>query len=808
MKISLKHQPGILSLPNDFATLDKITNDFFVYNIKYSINAGSAVKNEAYNVVITVSSAAPIKNTKSNFVTTNPNELINNILLKSAQSKDLIRTFADNVILTVKSDVSAKIPNDSLRMLNADSGNKSVGTKNEIRLAPVGDLNSKNISMPILQTSIAVPSALIVSQKEIQTSSHDLIFYDGMDPANIAIPTNFIISSKKIINGFSPNITTAKDQTKQSQSLINSVIKSGTSSKTTTQDSLVSKDMIPVIVKIPKTFIEVTKQINVPKKSILNEEFYLILDLRDKDDLTVETLNSVVAHGKNVSTIKIPVIPPAVLLTPSSKVGKTTLSIKQNDPYAIGVNIYRKTINKHQPQIDAFYSFIGNLSLTTKDGFKKFVVIHPNFNPTIFRVIPYNESNILSSEFTSLISQADNLPFNVKKSREEKIGFVSLFYQFREHGINIEVSNIPSGPILINILRADLTVYQKTPKLVGTILLNNAGITTKTIIDTAVVPGHVYEYTCKLLYKNGKIQSTATNLIVEYIQTTNNIINTELSIPTISNLESGLDVNFTIKSTLIDSKFDLIKKALTDQGLSVAFQDDIINNKEKLQNLFGYNIIRTNLTTGEIEDFGIMIDKTFSDINHGKLNAVSPLKSGFDYRYNIRTYFRSPETLFETYKKTITDQNNISYTMKPSKWLHPITLTKGNIGSKDSFKTNYAKNDFSHGLVGSNEFLNVSLANILPSILNSKASKLNEKLVSIQWKVQGEISKIDHFIIILEILGMRTIVGKCHNTFNGNTCQFIDSLDDGEHGALTYHIIPVFYDYSRGTELTTNQVVI
>ena len=55
---------------------------------------------------------------------------------------------------------------------------------------------------------------------------------------------------------------------------------------------------------------------------------------------------------------------------------------------------------------------------------------------------------------------------------------------------------------------------------------------------------------------------------------------------------------------------------------------------------------------------------------------------------------------------------------------------------------------------------------------------------------------------------MRTVVGKCHNISETNYFQFVDSLDDGEHGKLKYFIIPVYYDFSKGTEVSTNEVII
>jgi hypothetical protein len=100
------------------------------------------------------------------------------------------------------------------------------------------------------------------------------------------------------------------------------------------------------------------------------------------------------------------------------------------------------------------------------------------------------------------------------------------------------------------------------------------------------------------------------------------------------------------------------------------------------------------------------------------------------------------------------------------------------------------------------------LADIVPSVIEAKAQKFGLSSTLVQWRVQGNNQKIDHFIVILEALGMRSVVGKCHNISESNYFQFVDSLDNDEHGKLTYYIVPVFYDFTRGTEIATNEVIV
>ena len=137
-----------------------------------------------------------------------------------------------------------------------------------------------------------------------------------------------------------------------------------------------------------------------------------------------------------------------------------------------------------------------------------------------------------------------------------------------------------------------------------------------------------------------------------------------------------------------------------------------------------------------------------------------------------------------------------------------LRCTNGNLVSENSLRRNHAKTDFTFGTVVNVTDIDVSLSDVLPSLYDGKAKELGSDRVLVQWKVQGNVDKIDHFIVILETLGIRTIVGKSHNITNSNYFQFVDELTNEESGGLTYYIMPVYYDYSRGTELKTNQVVI
>ena len=76
------------------------------------------------------------------------------------------------------------------------------------------------------------------------------------------------------------------------------------------------------------------------------------------------------------------------------------------------------------------------------------------------------------------------------------------------------------------------------------------------------------------------------------------------------------------------------------------------------------------------------------------------------------------------------------------------------------------------------------------------------------WTIDGNLEKIDHFIITLTRLGVKSVIGGSHNISDSNSFVFYDILTDGEVGEVYYSLIPVYFDYSLGQEISSNNIII
>src|SRR5690606_30758603 len=126
------------------------------------------------------------------------------------------------------------------------------------------------------------------------------------------------------------------------------------------------------------------------------------------------------------------------------------------------------------------------------------------------------------------------------------------------------------------------------------------------IEDTAVKSDRIYEYRVLFIFADGSEEFGANNLITEFSPIASSILELELGEPNVEQSGDEIDITFSIQKNVIQTQGDLIKSFLEEQGLTTEFQDQLLSNREQLQNLFGVRVTRRNLTTGELEDFGIV----------------------------------------------------------------------------------------------------------------------------------------------------------------------------------------------------------
>lgn len=819
MKVFVKKETNIIDVPEEnSAILTEITrnNEYFRYEVTYRADPRRALQNGAITVRIQASTKPFVRQPTRLLTGFNPEQLIRNLQQKSSITKDQGRSQKSNVFFTYISDLSAKIPNDKTGLLSRDSirgllPDIILKKESTLKLKPVSELNEQNVIMPVLENNIS--TAIVPDSARNSTVAKAVsldLALNAIDPARISgTRLGTVQPARKVSGGVvsmpSRELTKFNLNEKQKVSLLGNLVNT---LNPNTHLQLRHADFVNVLVNQPRTTIDVTETLDIPVGLLQMDEFYLILSLVNKSGVEVQTINVTVPHAKNVAALQIPVLPPKMEILQTGLPGKNVIQVKQMDSNAVGCAIYRKEIRKGVPITDAAFTFVGNIFCKAGQDFQRMEDVVNNYNPILYRAVPFNTNGTLASEFASAGSKPVK-PIGKAKILKRR-NFVSLSGEIVDNAISVEIRDVPPGVTLVKLLRRDLSIFQETYDLAArpSLITNEDSLAPIFITDNTVKRGRIYEYQVELLYPDGDSEYGASHLVIKYDPITANVVETFVSKPEVVQTGTDLDVSFTLESSLIPGNLDSVKAALNAQGLSQFYDDAVSGERQKLQSIIAYNIQRSNLTTGEVEDFGTIITTQFSDKQFGRVKGVKPLQSGNEYRYNVTTFFRSAETALDTVEREVETGTSSTYTFQPARWLHPVTLNEGNLVSATSLTRNHAQTTFTFGSVGNVVSTIVSLADILPSIVEAKAQKLGKNSTLVQWRVQGNITKIDHFIVILEIVGMRTVVGKSHNVSESNFFQFVDSLDNGEHGKLTYSIIPVYYDFSRGTEVVTNEVLI
>jgi hypothetical protein len=812
MKFKLPQRNNLL-IPNeeDFCSLETIGLGFYRYSIRFDVNPVASAKAKVSKVrVFATRDPNPKFNTpifnllslpNTNSTPLDGSQIVYKLLRKEALERTAIRSSDRAIMVDETVDYTSRIPNTLTGKITAADANDEIVISSTRKFVntTVEEARKNNPNITALEQTV---TPLAVNNENIKVLSNELVFGKGLDPAMAITKQRNIKFSDRVFGGLV--------QTTEVNNLIPARfagISTSLSALVTTnalRKNILPNSIITVPTKVDSTVVSMNEIIDLPMVSIGKEDFYFVLIAEDEFGIPLQKTIKGVEHARNVALLETPVSPPVVHASSNRKLGSNILQIKQTDPNAFGVNIYRKSIKKSLPTYDAAYTFVKKVPLTFSHDFILVNDDVDNTNEIFYRVIPYGVNEQSSAEFTAATTMAVAHPF-INRRLNNKINFAPFSFEIFNSSIELTLRNIPDNVVSVCFYKQSVSSKIKPALLDKPFFVSSQEIK---INDSNVSIGKLYRYTYKFFYRDGTEVIGNNELVVEFAPENKNVIDTRISQPRAVANGNSLDITFSMQTNINENTQNIILSALAKQGSSQFFSNNV--KKETLNELIAYNIIRQNDFTGEIEDLGTIASTDFSDVRQSGAVGAKPIQQGFKYTYSIKTFLRAPTTVLEDYDQGVTEVNTPekSFSYKPYFWKHPVTLLEGNIVTKESLKRNHAKTEFSFGDIGKINSVTVSLADVLPIITNAVAQKFNKKTVKIMWKIAGAVTKIDHFIIVLEVLGMKTVVGKCHNISDSNYFEFIDILTDGESGFLTYNIIPVFYDYARGTSVKTNGLVI
>jgi hypothetical protein len=565
---------------------------------------------------------------------------------------------------------------------------------------------------------------------------------------------------------------------------------------------------VPVIADVPATQTLNVKSLRVPA-DIGFDDFYVVFELVGPTGAVIESVTKRVPHSLLIRAYNTPRVPPRIAVAPFQFQGKNVVEIEQVDLRASRVRLLRRRVVQTEVDISSEYEFVAEIPVQHRDGLVKFVDIVNNSSTLVYRCIAIGPGGVLGSEFSSAVSPASGFNTTPKSVR---FFAAAMSVRVTNAGHEVSVSGIPPGVVAVAVMRRNLTLFDGMPTFLDTVepirLVGSDGGNT-VFDDVDLKQGHVYEYTCDLYFEDGVVAPSTAYAVKKYIPLALSIADIEVTDLQVVRDGSTLDVRFNVNSKLTDDGLSAAFKALGTQDIRSLYTDELEAERDRLQKLIAHQINRIDLTTGVEETFGTVVDRLFSDDIARRKAGVSRLQEGHKYRYVITTLVRDPETMLQKFEKAMTDDaTGKGYSFKPAIFRHPITLSRGTLVTRESLQARHPEDEFAHGFVGNSRDLDVTIDAPRPKIVAVSGLRLDRRNISIQWSVDGPVKNIDHFVVVKERLGQSTIAGKMHNVSQGKTFEFFDRVTPDDIGDVSYRIVPVHSDYTRGQEAISDRITI
>ncbi len=794
MYVRLQSSYQIVTLPEDFLTLKKVDGDDLTFELKYLFDQEVGVKKNITNVTVEVAKDGPP--TLAAVSNVGKNSLLGILQFRSLHAQVINKHAQNSVILEYASDPTKSVSNEVVPLYNRGYVTSQIPQLSKSALVPVLKSDAVNPLSPVnVQHDLAV-------KNDTQQQVAEELILRGQDPSSAYAVGDLGLSLAESYRGVqkkSPSVFSSETEKAlykyKNLPFLKPIIQSSPGEQGLVVDEDPPRDLYTLqraFVDARRVAVKETLKFKVDSRSV--DKLVLNLKVKDSAGVTVQQLSRAFYPREYIKYYSIPVTPPVVKVSARANKTYATLAIRQMDPAASRVRVYKRLYDHHEFNDEPF-AFVSEFDLTTSQGWKYIPVEVSLGNSVIYRVVPTNELGAVGADFSSVVIKPRLANPSIKR--------VVITAKAQTKSVLLEVSRLPSDAVSFQILREDVTLDKGTLEFIESPVLAETADPNRvyTLEDDSVKRNHVYAYYCRIYRRSGSyIQRLAA--YYEHIPLVENIVETKLSDPTLVLTSNGYDVTFQISTTVVKSNVDQVKFLLEKQGLYEIFSNDVAEVRDQLSDLISHNVKRVDLTTGQVEDFGTVDSDSFSDLTIRNVTGVSELKPGRRYRYIVTALLRAPETLLESYVKTSTDEvTNRLYTFKPFKFLHPVVSQFGNIVTPGSIRKNYSKDPMTFGEIGAYTTVEIALDKEKSTIVSAVREKRGSDVDVLTWVLQGSSKDVDHFQVIAEHGGKKAIVGKSTCVPETNNFVYVRRLDATEVGLdIRYYVCPVYYDFSRGSE--------
>jgi len=558
------------------------------------------------------------------------------------------------------------------------------------------------------------------------------------------------------------------------------------------------------ITEVSNRYVRIIKDVHIDRSSVSSESnFFVALDVVDKSGKKVSRVESTVKNSDLVSKFNETNLPPLINVTQVST-SENRIKIEQRDPRATSVRIYRRLIKLQDPSIDGSYKVILDKDLLKSDGIFSFVDTVNNTSIVSYRAVSVGPTGQLGQGFSTAVSKSKFSGNNISSRRSTR-SHISVFAKNVSSGVELRVSNIPSSAVSIDLLakKSDEISNSRFRLVSGNIRVNQSNGDV-TVVDKDVKDGKRYEYRARIKFaKDSDVISEPEYHEFRKLQEKNIVLN--ITNP-VSSQES---ISFDIEFDFTEQGFNGIVSSVAGIGSEAtdAFFDEIKKDRSNFSSLVKFLVERQDSTSGKTESFGVFDAGTFTDSpTQRKKSSVQPITLGNSYRYVVTPLIRAADTLFDSVELTGIDQSSLQrFKFRARKFLDPSSIRHGTIPSNaliDGVTKGSGldmSDPFIRGRTGLSESVDISVPSEPIPTIESLSIKIDSTRVRIlSWKVTGDSSTIDHFMVFARHAGINTPVGTVHALTNDNVFSFTDDAVTNSVGKIEYFVQPIMSNFTKG----------
>ena len=792
----------VASPSNNFASLENITNDSYEYTLELNVSKTTVDTTNAVTLVVRTYKINPL-----NSITTS--------IFKDNKTSSVLEQDPASII----EQIQRKPSTNSSEIFNARSKNLTINSfglidliaKNNTGIGFASINQQPNVVVNVVQTNTnRLNQTPLAIDRTIPQVSTNLLKQEKTDPAQAIVRTYSTNTALDTSNGTLGIDASSKPLNNQINQIAGELLSTNSLAQIQQPPSYITymiADQDQILVRVPISF---------GKNIVGQENFYVLCTIVDQQENILQEFIELIDHSTNVVFFKRPYIPP-VFQASKQPNGEIAFTFTQKDNNATGVLVYQTVYNQTDSTNDTSQQLVATYNIEYGQT-QTFLFQNQNLGLLLFRALSFNDSGT-STDFTSQVIEAST-------PNEDLINnnvFLTLNYEYSEEGLKVLISNIPNDIMWINLYKTNITVDPNTETLIST--FNVGGMGRNNLfgyLDNDLDNGKNYCYRATVfdIYGNeldstGLIEINYRPQVSSYATVT---VTDQLTTVLGTGASVAWDVSFTINYAIVPGLEQNVRDLLTSQNLIQYYGSDIIANE--LQQLLVTKVELRDLDTND-KYFIAFVDSNFvqSRTNFGLIRNPSR------YVYELTTYTRHPTTLLQANVQVGKSQprpstNNVTprlpevpeYQYKPFNVTHPEGLLTGTVpkSTGKEFVENTGYNQLEFGEIVNIQYIPVDLLNPIPSLTPLQAFKLNKHNVQLSWSVNGDQTKISHFIIRRQnvLTKKLDLIGKAHGINVQNNYTFIDPIRPTDNGVYQYIITIQLFDMTISTDYSSNEVVI